>query len=481
MSFSVKVGRSALWAITGQGITALLAIVNFSVIGRYIEPSEYGSFLIALMALTATQWLASNAYKEPLVQSQELTDNEINSVFSFTILVGFSLFLIMVLVGGWYGYFKSAPVIATSIVILAIKLLLDTVSSVPSALRVRNLDFKFFARLLIFANLTATVTNIGMLYSGFGVISLVWSQLIASLISFLVILYFDNRRYSIRIRSRDLKILRNYSPHVIMWQGMDAVGQTLDRYFIASRLTLIDLGFYGFGKRLNDVVIDILVGATSSVSLPAFSQLQNDKARLQVAFLKAVRIVFLMVLPTIAILYATADDFIPLFLGPKWIKSIPVYRWFLLLGVIQAIGILQGSLLRSLGHQGVWTRYVFSQCVSNILLLSLVSGYGIEVIAASIVIRAYIFWGWVVIKVCKILELRVSQYIFVLIKPMCIAAISSGVGLALRSTMMESSYFLRFFVDGTVVGIVFIILAIVFLRDSVLEAVGLLQNLISKR
>ena len=88
MSFSRQVGRSAIWAIVGQGTTAVMSLINFAVVGRFVSPNEYGSFLLAMMVLTGTQWLAMNAYKEPVVQAKELTNSLINSVFTFSVMVG---------------------------------------------------------------------------------------------------------------------------------------------------------------------------------------------------------------------------------------------------------------------------------------------------------------------------------------------------------------------------------------------------------
>jgi len=481
MSFSTQVGRSAIWAIIGQGSTAVMSLVNFAVVGRFVSPNDYGSFLLAMMVLTATQWLALNAYKEPVIQAKELTNSLINSVFAFTVLVGTLLCLIMLLVAWWLERGGETPGVGMCIVVLAVKLLIDTSMSVPNALRVRRLEFKFLARISIGANVLSTAVNVSLLVAGFGMLSLVVSQLVTSLLTAFALLWTGKQRYALRWRREDLLLLKGYSPHVIMWQAMEAMGQTVDRYFIASRLTLTDLGLYGFGKRLNDVIIEVLVGATSNVSLPAFSQMQDDRQRLQAAFLKAVRLVTLMVLPLIAALWVTADDFVPLLFGPKWDQAVPVYRWFLLLGIIQTIGILQGGLLRSMWKPGVWTRYQVMQVVANVVVLSLVAGHSIEVIAAAIVIRAYVLWGWVVFQVCKALEMKFSYYALQLSKPVALALVSAAAGYAVRHYMvMDWNLLLRLLAGGLVVVATFVGLVMVLFRTAATELLGLVKNVLSR-
>jgi teichuronic acid exporter len=484
MSFSAQVGRSAVWAVIGQASTAVLSVVNFAVVGRFVDPSEYGIFLLAMMVLTATQWLALNAYKEPLVQTPEVNERQLDAVFSFSLLVGTLLALVMGAAALYVNYVKHAHVLALCIVILAGKLWFDTVLSVPAALRIRKLEFAFVARVSIASNVVATVINISMLVAGFGLVSLVCSLAVASLLTACAYFYSGQRRYRWCWDTQQLRVLRGYSPHVILWQAIEAVNQTVDRYLIAARLSLSDLGLYGFGKRLNDVIIEVLVGATSSVSLPAFSQLQQDPARLQAAFLKAVRIVTLMVLPVIAALWATADDFVPLLFGAKWEGAIVVYRWFLLLGVIQTIGILQGGLLRSMWKPGTWTRYMLAQSAANVVVLSVVAGYGIEVLAAAIVIRSYVLWSWIVVQTCRALQMKVRFYVVQLMKPVSIAVIAAlaGVGVhRLLSAQMDLHVVLRLLACGSVVLVVFALFAFAFLRPAVTEIVTLVRSMLAKR
>jgi O-antigen/teichoic acid export membrane protein len=481
MGFSAQVGRSAVWAAAGQIITALLSVINFAVVGRFVGPNAYGAFLVAMTVLAACQWLAQSAYREPLVQAAELDDGQINSVFTFSLLVGLLLCVSMIGAALYMFFVKQEPVVAVCVAVLALKLLLDATTSVPLALRVRKMEFKFIAKVGLVANLLGTAVTFGMLAAGLGAVSLALSQLAASALLLLILLRTGQRRYHLGIQKDNLAILRGYSPHIILWQAIEAVGQTVDRYFIASRLTLTDLGLYGFGKRLNDVIIDVLVGATSSVALPAFSKLQNDHERLRNAFLKAVRTMLLVVLPVLASLAVTAEDFVPLLFGAKWIGAMEVYRCFLLLGVIQGVGILQGGLLRSRGKPGVWSRYQLAQCAANVVVLSLVAGQSIEVIAGSIVARTYLLWGWVVWQTCRTLQMQFGYYVVALLKPLLVAAVATACGFWLRQYFQDLNLLLRLIINGTLVFGIFGALASVFLRSDVLETLALARQIVSRK
>jgi len=481
MGFSTQVGRSAVWAVAGQVVTALLSVVNFAAVSHFVGPKEYGAFLLAMAVLAACQWLAQNAYREPLIQASELSEGQINSVFTFSLVIGALLCGGMVIAALYLHTVKQESVVAFCVLVLALKLWLDATTSVPLAMRIRKLDFKFVAKVAVVANVTATAVTVGMLAADFGAVSMAFSQLAASALTLLLLLCTGQRRYRMGMQKTNLAILRNYSPHIILWQALEAVGQTADRYFIATRLTLADLGLYGFGKRLNDVIIDVLVGATSNVALPAFSRLQNDQERLRNAFLRAVRTMLLLVLPILASLAVTAEDFVPLLFGAKWVGAIDVYRWFLLLGVIQGVGILQGGLLRSRGKPGIWTRYQLAQSGANVIVLSIVAGYGIEVLAASIVIRSYVLWGWVVLQTCRALEMKFGRYLIALAKPLAIAAVATLCGFWLRQYFQDFSLLSRLFINGTLVLSVFGALAAVFLNSDVRESITLARNIVSKK
>jgi len=416
--------RGAAWALAAQATVALGALITFVVMSRSVGHAELGEYMFAVVGLAAVQWLALNAYREPVIQAPELTPAMCSSVFWFS--AGIATLLAATLavtayVLHWHGILMTT---ASCLSILTAKVFFDTLSSVPLALCYRELRFSLLARLSMTASVAGMVVSIGLLNAGWGVLAVAAGQGLISALGFALMLACAKWRPRWHFSWRDLGFLAQYSPHVVLWQGVEALNMYLDRFIVGARISPQALGVYGFGRRLNDVIIEVLVGAAGNVALPTYASVQQDRAGLKRAYLASVRMVTFGVFPVIGILYGVADELVTAVFGIQWAAAIPVYKCFLLLGAIQTIGILQASLIRSLGHANLWARYQVAQAVANIAVLGFAIDHGIYVLAAAVVIRTYIVWGYAVVMTCRLIDIRVPEYLCMFIKPALGAALA---------------------------------------------------------
>src|SRR5690606_4305023 len=94
---------------------------------------------------------------------------------------------------------------------------------------------------------------------------------------------------------------------------------------------------------------------------------------------------------------------------------------------IQTIGIFQAALIRSLGHANLWARYKVAQAAANIVVLSLAIEHGIYVLAAAVVIRTYVVWIYAVTMTCRLIEMRVREYLRMFVTPALCAVLACVV------------------------------------------------------
>ena len=329
---------------------------------------------------------------------------------------------------------------AICMAILSVKLMFDAVVSIPAAVQYRSLRFDVVARISMFASLGSCCLSIYLLLHGWDIFGLAIAQVVGSATLFVLSFAYCGWKPRFRFHMSDLTVLRHYSPHVLLWQLIEAVNLYFDRFMVGTRLSSHALGIYGFGRRLNDVVIETLVGAVANVTLPAFATIQHDLARVRGAYLRAVSMIGCLIFPLIVLLFVNAEDFIPLVFGIKWNESIAVYQWFLPLGALAAIGTLQATLIRSLGQARLWSRYQLMQTVANIVVVLAAIDYGVVVIAAAVVVRSYCIWGFSAAMTCRLIDLKIPDYLKILARPL-LWAIASGVvavAVAPANTRMAS-------------------------------------------
>jgi len=427
--------HGAMWSLLSQSIMALVTLVMFVLVSRQVGHSELGEYMLAVVAVGAVQWLALNAYREPIIQTPALSSYARDSVFWLS--AGIAILVACILLGiaqylRWRGQWM---ITASCLSILAVKLFFDTVISVPAALCYRELRFEALAKVNIVVSTSGLFLGVVLLHAGWGVVAVATMQSAMSLLSFVLVFFKCNWFPRLHFAWRDLGLLRRYSPHVVLWQGIDALNIYLDRFLVGVSISPQALGLYAFGRRLNDVVIEVLVGAAGNVALPTFATLQENLAGLKRVYLRSMRIVSFGVFPIIGIFFGVADELVIAVFGDKWISAVPIYQCFLLLGAIQTIGILQASLVRSLGHASLWARYQMAQAFMNIVVLYFAIDHGIYVLAVAVVVRTYLVWFYSVSITCRLIDMPVLGYLRIFVKPALGAVLASIVAAgALRLT-----------------------------------------------
>src|SRR5258708_25450950 len=122
------------------------------------------------------------------------------------------------------------------------------------------------------------------------------------------------------------------------------------------------LGFYGRAYTLINIPTQNLSNAVSAVGFPALARLQNQPERLRSYFLKCYTLFLSLTLPITVACGLFGEDIIRVFLGPKWIDAVPVFRLLAPTILIFALINPTGILLNALGR--------ITQSLRNVILIT---------------------------------------------------------------------------------------------------------------
>lgn len=461
--------RGMAWSMGSQATTAALSLLSFTILGRVVTPDRFGDYLMALVGIASIQWLSQSVYREPAIQARHLTKSSQDSIFWLTVGVGLLQAGLACIVALGIWKIAGRGNVAICMTILSLKLMFDTVVAMPVAMQYRSLRFDAIAQISVLASLTGCGLSIYLLLHGWDILGLAIAQVAGSATLFFLSLARCGWKPGFRFHWVDLKVLRHYSPHVLLWQLIETVNLYFDRFMVGTRLSSHALGVYGFGRRLNDIVIETLVGAVANVTLPAFATIQHDLTRVRDAYLRAVSMIGFLIFPLVVLLFINAADFIPLVFGIKWGESVQVYQWFLLLGALAAIGTLQATLIRSLGQARLWSRYQLMQAVANVVVVLIAINYGIVIIAAAVVVRSYCIWGFSVHTTCQLIDLKIPVYLKILARPLLWAIACGVVAVTVAQMVADLNVFARVAVRVSTGATTYALLAWLFMQPTIRE------------
>jgi len=134
----------------------------------------------------------------------------------------------------------------------------------------------------------------------------------------------------------------------------------------------------------------------TQVFFPAFSRIR-DPARIGSIWLRAVRMVAVLIAPAMLGVVVVAPDLIPVVFGGQWHDAVPVVQILAPVGLVQSLQSLNAGILQALGRPGVLFRF---SLVSTVLttagfvaglpfgIVGIATGYAIT----SVLLEPYYLW-----------------------------------------------------------------------------------------
>lgn len=312
--------RGAAIATGTLVFTQLVSLAQTLVLARLLSPAEVGWFAAGTVLSGFLLTFAEGGMSNAVVQRQDRLDDVAATVFWATLLAGL----------GWAGVaLAAAPLMArifgsdTVGLICALSagtIVLHALTYVPDALLQRRFDFR--ERLIVQPVIVVTfaVTSVTLCATGFGV----WGLVVGSYCSVLAWLAATwtlagwrpgrGGRPSFAL----WRELASFSMPLVLWTVVNRARDLLETAIVGAALSATALGYYRYGRRLGSLPETAVIDVGSYVLFPAFSRLAGDAQRMRSAFLRALQVLWTLILPAACLIAVVGEPLVTVLLGEKW-------------------------------------------------------------------------------------------------------------------------------------------------------------------
>ncbi len=388
-SLRTKVGRGLAWSTANTVVSRVGQLVVGVALARLIVPEQFGVFAAALVVLNVVISISELGVSVAIVRARDQAevDRIAPVVTSVSVLSGASLGALMALSAPWLAQALGAPAAAGPIRVLALSLLIAGVSAAPSACLQREFrqDRKFVADLASFA--VSTAVALAMASAGYGAWSLAWSRVAGSVVLAVCTFVLSSRIYR---PAWDAAMARS-----LLLFGMPLAGASivvfavmnLDYAVVGNILGPERLGVYVLAFNLSGWPVGAFSATVRAVSLPAFSELQDDPLRHQASFGRALGLLFVPVVPACVLLGVLGGPLVRVVYGGRWSDAAAPLALLAVLGGARVALELAYDFLVSAGRSTTAFRLNLLWLASLVPLL-IVSAHigGITAVAAGHVI-----------------------------------------------------------------------------------------------
>lgn len=339
------------------------------ILARLLMPEDFGTVALLGVFISISNIFIDSGFGNALIQRKEIDDIDTSSVFYLNVVLSFIFYCFVFLCAPFVSNFYEMPQMTSLLRVLAIQVVVMALGCVQHSILVRKMRFKFNFYIGMFSVIISSATGLGMAYSGKGVWSIVFSQLMAQLCTCIGLWYFVAWRPKLTFSWERIKSLFSYGSRILGGSIIDVIYNNIYNLIIGKRYSSADLGFYNRGQLLPTTVIDTASTSFYSVLFPALSSIQDDKERHLSIIRQTARLFSFVVFFVGGMMVVLAPNIIRLLLGEKWMLSVPFMQIVSITVSIAAISVMNQSIQTSIGRSDL---YLKTTGISKIISVALV-------------------------------------------------------------------------------------------------------------
>jgi PST family polysaccharide transporter len=424
--------KGIIWSAVNTWTNNVLSLAVVTLLARLVTPNEFGVVALAGIYISFGQVFISDTVSEALVQRRLLDRDHLDAAFWMMAGLGVLATIAGVVLAPILGIAFSEESVAPILRVISLRLVFDSLLTVPTALLLRELDFRSFATRSLFANIAGGAVGVGLALAGGGAWALVCQQLVNAAVTLAIVGINAGWLPRLRFSAAHARDLIGYSWFSILSRLGYFLVNNVDRMIIGFFLSSTALGIYSLAKRVTEMMSTSITGVVVAVAHPFFARDQHDVVRLRGALTAMMDRTALVAFPAFFGLAGIARDVVPLVFGDKWIGAVPVLQVLSILMALYAVSTLHGALVRAVGRADWWSGFVHLTSALYVVGFVAAGPHGIVAVAASSLAMFVLVSPLHVWMVVRLLDLRLARYLTIFIAPLAASAVMAALLFLLR-------------------------------------------------
>lgn len=384
--FSWQVIRSLLYSGVGTTLSKVLNVVALLVVLKLISASAFGVASIVLAIFSILRAITELGLGTAIVQAQDITREEIDSLFWLSLVVSVSIFLVIAAGSPLVAWFYGEPQLTHLLQVFGFTIVVFSFYFIPKNLLTKEMSFGQIVFVENTSLLSSSLVMIALAYYGFGAWAIIIGELgnrVGRLILFhLFRPYWPRRtfnwtaikpRVSFGLYATGSRLISNFNNNV-------------DYLIVGKAFGPEAVGIYAIAYRIISDPVRTLASTINDVAYPAFSKLQDQLERLRTYFFTIARASLALIGLVLVIVAVYIGDLLVVGGYEKYLDAVPLVHVFALVGVLRCVSPIVPQLLNAMGQARLNFYYQLASAV--VLPLAFVIGAQYSLMGVA--------WSWVI-------------------------------------------------------------------------------------
>ncbi|MEX2527842.1 MAG: lipopolysaccharide biosynthesis protein [Gemmatimonadota bacterium] len=316
------------WSFGSTVVTTVIQLGHMVVMARLLTPADFGLVALATAFLRFGTYFAQMGVGPALVQRPTLSDREVRTAFTSSLLLGGLLSGVFVAAAPFANVVARDPDVVPVIQWLAFSMLINGMGTTASSLLRRDLHFRGLAGLEVGSYVVGYVgVGITLALLGHGVWSLVFASLAQAGLQAAAAYVLTRHRVRPLLAWDEIRGLYGYGAKFSGIQFIFVLRHALITAAVGRVAGVVTLGLFDRARLLVQLPFERVEAALTKVLFPAMSRVQNESRLLRRIYLLQLGLSTALFLPALAAMSVNADWLVAVLLGPQWSGAVPLVPW----------------------------------------------------------------------------------------------------------------------------------------------------------
>ncbi|SHM18494.1 MULTISPECIES: lipopolysaccharide biosynthesis protein [unclassified Fibrobacter] len=463
---------SAVERFSTQGIQFLFGIV----LARLLTPADYGVIAMLTIFLAICQTFIDSGFANAIIRKIDRTEKDMATMFFFNIGMSLVCYAILFFTAPFIASFYNMPELTLVLRVLALRLIVQSFSTVQVTNLTIKIDFKKQAKISLASAIISGIVGIGFAYNGYGVWSLVIQALFCS--TFNAFLYWLTVRWHPQcfFDKESFKNLFSYGSKLLISGLLDTVYNNLYPLVIGKFYTPAQLGAFAKADHFSQFPSQNIMRILHRVSFPVLSALQNDPQRMRNSFLKFINYSALIIFPLMLGLLALSKPMTLLLLTERWKEMIPLLQILCIAMMWYPVHAINLNILQVLGRSDLFLKLEVIKKVIGLAILLITLPIGITAMCIGQIVDSILGLFINTYYSKKFINAGIGEQLKFLFPTLFNSTAMAAIILVINNFMPQDEYGLQIGVGLTVGILYYLTTNYLFNKDVFKEILSLLKK-----
>lgn len=457
-----------------QSVVFLVSII----LARILSPAEFGLIAMITVFNSLGGLLTDAGLCQSLIRTKTVSDKDFSTVFHFNFIGSVVIYIVIFLGAPIVADFFGQHILTNLLRVYAFSFVISSLGNVQSTILTRELNFKKQFFITFPSLILGSLVGVYSAYSGAGVWSLVYSQLVQSFLN--TILYFlsSNWKPSFLFDKISFNKHFNYGYKLTLSGILDLIFNNFYYIIIGRLYTPAQVGFFNRADTFKQFPVNSISSVLNKVTFPLFAKIQSEDERLKVAYRKVLKMITFIIAPLLTFLAVMADDVFIVLFTEKWLPAAPYFQILFINGILYPLHVYNLNLLKVKGRSDLFLKLEVIKKIIVVGVIFAVFSFGIYGLLLGSVFISFISLFLNAYYTSKFLSYSAIDQIKDLAPVLILTALSAGVVYIVKYFTPEFHIheIIRICISMLFGLITYLLLCFIFEKDTIKEVKNLIKR-----